>query len=93
MQIQAIEKTNLVELVEQKILDIVRTNKLSIGDSLPTELEFTERLEKRLEAFIDKPSSQNQYQYVKGILNEDIYIILNTVKGRVRDLKKWEANQ
>ena len=44
MQIQAIEKTNLVELVEQKILDIVRTNNLSIGDSLPAELELTERL-------------------------------------------------
>ncbi|MCK4960177.1 MAG: FadR family transcriptional regulator, partial [Planctomycetes bacterium] len=44
MQIKAVEKTNLVELVEQKILDIVRKNNLSVGDSLPGELELTEGL-------------------------------------------------
>ena len=44
MQIKAIEKTSLVEVVEQKILNIVRKNKLSIGDSLPAELELTEGL-------------------------------------------------
>lgn len=44
MQLKAIEKTNLVEVVEQKILNIVRKNNLSIGDSLPAELELTEGL-------------------------------------------------
>ncbi len=44
MQIKAIEKTNLVELVEQKILNLVRKNNLSVGDSLPGELELTEGL-------------------------------------------------
>ena len=44
MQLKAIEKTSLVEKVEQKILNIVRKNNLSIGDSLPAELELTEGL-------------------------------------------------
>ncbi len=44
MQLKAIEKTNLVEVVEQKILNIVRKNNLSVGDSLPAELELTEGL-------------------------------------------------
>jgi GntR family transcriptional repressor for pyruvate dehydrogenase complex len=44
MQLKAIEKTSLVELVEQRILNIVRKNNLSIGDSLPAELELTEGL-------------------------------------------------
>jgi len=44
MQLKAIEKTSLVEVVEQKILNIVRKNNLSIGDSLPAELELTEGL-------------------------------------------------
>lgn len=44
MQLKAIEKTNLVEVVEQKILNIVRKNNLSVGDSLPPELKLTEGL-------------------------------------------------
>ena len=44
MQLKAIEKTSLVEVAEQKILNIVRKNNLSIGDSLPAELELTEGL-------------------------------------------------
>ena len=44
MQLNTIEKISLVDLVEQKILNIVRKNNLSIGDSLPAELELTERL-------------------------------------------------
>lgn len=44
MQLKAIEKISLVEVVEQKILNIVRKNNLSIGDSLPAELELTEGL-------------------------------------------------
>jgi len=44
MQLKAIEKISLVEVVEQKILNIVRKNKLSVGDSLPAELELTEGL-------------------------------------------------
>lgn len=44
MLLKAIEKTNLVEVVEQKILNIVRKNNLAIGDSLPAELELTEGL-------------------------------------------------
>jgi len=44
VQLKAIEKTSLVEKVEQKILNIVRKNNLSIGDSLPAELELTEGL-------------------------------------------------
>jgi len=44
MQLKAIEKTSLVEVVEQRILNIVRKNNLSIGDSLPAELELTEGL-------------------------------------------------
>lgn len=44
MQLSAIEKTSLVEVVEQRILNIVRKNNLSIGDSLPAELELTEGL-------------------------------------------------
>jgi len=44
MQLKAIEKTNLVEAVEQKILNLVRKNNLSVGDSLPAELELTEGL-------------------------------------------------
>ena len=44
MQLDAIEKTSLVEVVEQKILNLIRKNNLSIGDSLPAELELTEGL-------------------------------------------------
>jgi DNA-binding FadR family transcriptional regulator len=44
MQLEAIEKTSLVEVVEQNILNIVRKNNLSIGDSLPAELQLTEGL-------------------------------------------------
>ncbi len=44
MQLKAIEKTSLVEVVERKILNIVRKNNLSVGDSLPAELELTEGL-------------------------------------------------
>lgn len=44
MKVKSIEKTNLVEMVEQAILDIVRKNDLSVGDSLPAELELTEGL-------------------------------------------------
>lgn len=44
MQLKAVEKISLVEVVEQKILNIVRKNNLSIGDSLPAELELTEGL-------------------------------------------------
>ena len=44
MQLKAIEKTSLVEVVEQRILNIVRKNNLSIGDSLPAELVLTEGL-------------------------------------------------
>jgi len=44
MQLKAIEKNSLVEVVEQQILNIVRKNNLSIGDSLPAELELTEGL-------------------------------------------------
>ena len=44
MEITTIEKTNLVELVEQKLLDLIRENQLSAGDSLPPELELTEGL-------------------------------------------------
>jgi len=44
MQISAIENKSLVELVEEKILDVVRRNNLSAGDSLPAELELTELL-------------------------------------------------
>ena len=44
MQLKAIEKASLVEVVEQRILNIVRKNNLSIGDSLPAELVLTEGL-------------------------------------------------
>lgn len=44
MQLEAIEKTSLVEVVEQKILNLIRKNNLSVGDSLPAELELTEGL-------------------------------------------------
>ena len=44
MKVKSVEKTNLVEMVEQAILDIVRKNDLSVGDSLPAELELTEGL-------------------------------------------------
>lgn len=44
MRLKAVEKISLVEAVEQKILNIVRKNNLSIGDSLPAELELTEGL-------------------------------------------------
>jgi len=44
MELEMIEKTSLVDLVERKVLNIVRKNHLSIGDSLPAELELTERL-------------------------------------------------
>ena len=44
MQIKAITKPNLVELVEKEILNIVRNNNLSVGDSLLGELELTEKL-------------------------------------------------
>lgn len=44
MQISSIEKTSLVETVEQKILEIIRRNKLVAGDSLPAEIELTEGL-------------------------------------------------
>jgi GntR family transcriptional repressor for pyruvate dehydrogenase complex len=44
MQLKSIEKISLVEVVEQKILNIVRKNNLSVGDSLPAELELTEGL-------------------------------------------------
>ena len=44
MQLEAIEKISLVEAVEQKILNFIRKNNLSIGDSLPAELELTEGL-------------------------------------------------
>ena len=44
MQLEAIEKTSLVEVVEQRILDTIRQNNLSIGDSLPAALELTEGL-------------------------------------------------
>ena len=44
MQLETIEKSSLVEVVEQKILNLIRKNNLSIGDSLPAELELTEGL-------------------------------------------------
>ncbi len=44
MQLEAIEKISLVEVVEQKILNLIRKNNLSVGDSLPAELELTEGL-------------------------------------------------
>lgn len=44
MLLDTIEKTNLVDAVEQKILNIVRKNNLSIGDSLPAEIELTKGL-------------------------------------------------
>ena len=44
MQLEAIKKTSLVEVVAQRILDTIRQNNLSIGDSLPAELELTEGL-------------------------------------------------
>ena len=44
MQLTAIEKTNLVERVEQKLLDLIRKNRLTVGDSLPPELELTQGL-------------------------------------------------
>jgi GntR family transcriptional repressor for pyruvate dehydrogenase complex len=44
MRFQAIEKTNLVEMVEGRLLEIIRKNRLSIGDSLPPELELTDKL-------------------------------------------------
>jgi len=37
MELEMIEKTSLVDLVERKVLNIVRKNHLSIGDSLPAE--------------------------------------------------------
>lgn len=44
MPLQAIEKTCLVEVVERKIMDVIRKNNLSVGDSLPAELELAEGL-------------------------------------------------
>jgi DNA-binding FadR family transcriptional regulator len=44
MRIKPVEKVNLVEQVEQHILNLVRKNSLSVGDSLPGELELTEGL-------------------------------------------------
>ena len=41
MQKDVVVQRSLVELVEQRILNMVRTNSLSIGDSLPGELELT----------------------------------------------------
>ena len=44
MELESIEKTNLVEMAEQAILEIVRRNDFSVGDSLPSELKLTEGL-------------------------------------------------
>ena len=44
MPLEAIEKTCLVEVVERKILDTIRQSSLSVGDSLPAELELAEGL-------------------------------------------------
>ena len=44
MGLKAIPKMNLVEMVEERILQTIRENNLSVGDSLPSELELTEGL-------------------------------------------------
>ncbi|MBN1901185.1 FadR family transcriptional regulator [Candidatus Sumerlaeota bacterium] len=44
MRFQAVDKTNLVEKVEKRLLDVIRKNHLSIGDGLPSEIELTQKL-------------------------------------------------
>jgi DNA-binding FadR family transcriptional regulator len=44
MRFQAIEKPTLVERVEERLLETIQQNNLSVGDSLPPELELTEKL-------------------------------------------------
>lgn len=41
MQIKSIEQPSLVETVERQILDLIRSNRLGVGDSLPAEAELT----------------------------------------------------
>jgi len=44
MELETIQKVSLVEKVERKILNMIRKNNLSIGDSLPGELKLTKGL-------------------------------------------------
>jgi DNA-binding FadR family transcriptional regulator len=44
MKISAINNSSLVELAEDSILEVIRRNKLSLGDSLPSEVTLTEKL-------------------------------------------------
>lgn len=44
MKLKAIEKSNLVDQVQERILETIREHRLGVGDSLPPELQLTEDL-------------------------------------------------